>query len=88
MNNNIVPIGCVQSSDVKDTGFINFSELVKPVKNVEECIEKAEIYGNLCGDDGKTGNCTYVVYHSKDQYDFARIAAMEYKKSQEIQTEI
>jgi hypothetical protein len=82
--NTIVPIGCVTSNYSKDSGFIPFSELVSPVKSVEECIQKADQFGNLCAENNLGDNnskCTYVAYHDGDVYDLLRGADSEYQKS-------
>ena len=80
MNKVAPPIGCVKTIDAKEAGFINYSELISPVKNVEECIKKAKIYGNLCRNKKGEEKCKYVVYNDKDHYDYARTAHNEYLK--------
>ena len=90
-DNIIVPVGCVTSDVSKDVGFINFSELVDPVKSVEECIQKANQFSNLCADKNTddTGNnkskCTYVAYRDGDVYELLRTADSEYQKSLDCQ---
>jgi len=80
MSSTAPPIGCVKTTNAKEAGFINYSELMSPVKNLEECIEKAETYGNLCKNKEGKEKCKYVVYNDKDHYDYARIAHKEYLK--------
>ena len=88
--NNIVPIGCVTTTVAKDAGFIPFSKSIGPVKSVEECILKAEAYGNLCAEKGNNSSsdnkCSYVVYHDGTPLDSLRAADAEYQKSQNCQT--
>jgi len=83
MDNVIPPIGCVKTTSAKEAGFVNFSELIEPVKNIEDCIEKAEMYPNLCNNKNGDKKCKYVVYNDKDHYDYARTAYKEYLKYKE-----
>jgi len=88
---NIVPIGCVTSKNAKDAGFIPFSDSIGPVKSVEDCILKAEAYGNLCTEKGSNSSndnkCSYVVYQDGQPIDLLREADAEYQKSKNCQTE-
>ena len=94
--NTIVPIGCVTSNYYKDSGFIPFSELVSSVKSVEECIQKADQFGNLCAENNSNASytkgdnnskCTYVAYGDGDVYDLLREADAVYQKSINCQTD-
>lgn len=88
-SNNISQIGCVTSTNAKEAGFIPFSDLVGPVKSVEECVAKADEYGNLCAENdpnNKTARCNYVVYDDGDVYDLLRTADAEYQKSKNCTT--
>lgn len=95
MSNNIVPIGCITSPEIKDTGFVSYSDFIDNVNSVEECIRKAETYGNLCSAKGsakssfgdKSDNkCSYVAYHDGNILDLLREADSEYQKSLNSQT--
>lgn len=87
MSTNISPIGCVTKHDIHDTGFIPFSDMV-PIKNVEECILKAETYGNLCSENKNTtdNKCTYVAYQDGRVIDLLREADSIYQKALNCQT--
>lgn len=87
--NKIKPIGCVTSSDFKESGFIDVSDLKNRVKTVEECITKADNLGYLCADkNDKDSKCTYVAYSNGNIYDLLREADNEYKKSNDCQNDI
>lgn len=87
---NISQIGCVTTTNVKEAGFIPFSDLVGPVNSVEECVAKADEYGNLCKENdpkNKDGRCNYVVFQDGDIYDALRAADAQYQKSRSCTTE-
>lgn len=80
--NNIVPIGCVTKKDIVDTNFISFSDIAN-VKNLEDCISKAEKYGNLCSENNNENDkCTYVAYKNGDLDDLYNDANNMYDKAQ------
>ena len=83
MNNIVPPIGCVKTTNAREAGFINYSELINPVKNIEECIDKAKSNSNLCNNKDGSKKCKYFVYNDKDHYDYARTAYKEYLKYKE-----
>ena len=80
--NNIVPIGCVTKKDIVDTNFISFSDIAN-VKNLEDCISKAEKYGNLCSENNNENDkCTYVAYRNGELDDLYNDANNMYDKAQ------
>ena len=91
MSTNIVPIGCVTSTDINDTGFVSYSDFIGNVNNVEECLQKAETYGNLClekNENGSNNTCSFIAYRDGEIEDLLRKADSEYQKVKNCQTEV
>lgn len=80
--NDFVPIGCVETTNAREAGFIPFSDISDSTNTIEQCIQKAEEHGKLCAENSKNNDprCSYIVYDNGSIYDNLREADSIYQK--------